>query len=267
MKNTLRRVLGAAVLLGVSALSASAMTISYYVDVFSTLPNGQTGQLCVGPCPTVPSYLNNGSASNINLTLPQFNQLGNADEGTPSANHIFALTSVALALDWKMVGNVTIYNFYSAPVAYDYAQAFSNMTLTAGGTQVVGAGTATTGSGVAPCCNINNTPPFVGAASFSGVPGSGANSQFAANVSYFEGFGANTFLAGLQTNAIGATGQSSDPHSASLAYAGSGQMGAIMTITYNYTEQFVPEPGTLALMGSSLIGLSFLVRRKRMAKR
>ena len=271
MTNTIRRVFGVLVLMGGTACLASASSISYYVDVFSALT---TGTLCgIGGCPNhTTATLNNGSASNITLTLPQFNQLGNGAEGTPSANHIFTLTSVALALDWKLLGNVTVTNLAVSPqlpanVAFDNADAFTNMTLNAGGTQVVGAASAGTGAGVALCCNILNGPSvFVGQFTVTDLTSNGSNSQNAANLAFFQGVTGNNFSAGLATNAISASGTSSDPNSSHLSYGGTGQMGAIMTLTYNYTEAAVPEPGTFAVMGSALLSLGMLIRRRRNAK-
>jgi hypothetical protein len=45
-----------------------------------------------------------------------------------------------------------------------------------------------------------------------------------------------------------------------------GQASASATVTYDYTETSLPEPFSIILVGSSLLGLSIVVRR-RTAKR
>jgi hypothetical protein len=256
-----RRLLGVAVLLGAGATLGSASTISYWVDVFSAVT---TAQLCAGTCPAFStSTLGTGGGPTINLTVPKF------DQTDPNPSHMYTLTNVAIAIDWKATGDVTIFNFFSAAVPFTNAQASTLMTLTADGTQVVANGTAATGADIAACCNIlNNTPPglYLGSTTFGGLTGSGSNSQNSLNFGFFQGFGANTFTAGLVTDAVSVSGTSTDAHSSSLAYQGSGQMGAIATFTYTYTEVETPEPLTFALVGSSLIGLGLVMRRKRSKK-
>jgi hypothetical protein len=251
--------------LGFGASIGSASSISYYVDVFSATT---AGQLCVGTCPNYTSAtLGTGGGPTITLTLPQFNQSGNLAEGTPSAGHIFVLTDVTLGLNWAATGDVTIYNFYSTNVPFTSAQAATLMTLTANSTQVVANGVASTGPGIGICCNIiNGTPIYLGQTNFSGLTGNGVNTQDTLAFAPYEGFGNNTFSASLATNSVAVSGSSTDPHSASLAYQGNGQMGAIMTLTYTYAEQAVPEPMTAALSGGALLGLGFIARFKRARK-
>ncbi|HEY1340111.1 MAG TPA: hypothetical protein VGF59_21510 [Bryobacteraceae bacterium] len=240
----------------------SASSITYWVDVFSGIT---TAQACVGTCPDHNSAtLGTGGGPNITLTVPKF------DQTDPNPNHHFELTDVAITLDWKATGTVTVFNFFSSAVPFDNAQASTLMTLTADATQVVANGAAGTGPGVAACCNIlNNNPPgfFLGQTTFGGLTGNGANTQNSGNLGFFEGFGVNSFAASLATDAVAVTGTSSDTHSSSLAYQGSGQMGAIATFTYTYTEVAgspAPEPVTFSLAGVALIGLG-LVRRSRKA--
>src|SRR5215472_393967 len=192
MNRMIRRFLGVAVLLGVGASLGSASTISYWVDVFSALT---TAQLCSGTCPdhTV-ATLGTGGGPNITLTVPKF------DQTDPNPGHEFVLTNVAIAIDWKATGTVTVFNFFTSGVPFNNAQASTLMTLTADGTQVVANGAAGSGPRVAACCNIeNNTPPgfFLGSTTFSGLTGSGSNSQNSLNFGFFQGFGANTFTANL----------------------------------------------------------------------
>jgi hypothetical protein len=258
MKKLIRRSLGLVALLALGASLGNASQISYWVDVFSALT---TAQLCSGSCPGgASSTLGTGGGPNITLTIPKF------DQTDPNPNHVFVLTNVTLALSWQATGSATILNFYNSAVTFNNAQAATLMTLSADGTQVVANGVAATGAGVAVCCNVlNNTPPgfFLGSTTFNGLTGSGSNSQSSPNLAFFEGFGINNFSAGLATDAVAVSGTSADPHSASLAYQGSGQMGAIATITYTYTEAAVPEPATLGLVGGALAMVGIVIRRKR----
>jgi hypothetical protein len=252
-----------AALLGAGAGLGNASTISYWVDVFSALT---TAQVCAGTCPDhTSSTVGTGGGPNITLTIPKF------DQTDPNPGHIFSLTNVGITVDWQATGSVTIFNFFTAGVPFNNAQSATLMTLTANGTQVVADGTAATGPGLAACCNtLNNTPPgfFLGSTTFSGLTGSGSNTQNSSNFGLFQGFGANTFTASLSTDAVAITGTSTDPHSTSLAFQGSGQMGAIATVTYTYSEIATPapEPVTFTLLGSSLIGLGLVARRKRSKK-
>jgi len=210
--------------------------------------------------------LADGGGPTVNLTVPKF------DQTDPNPGFHFELSNVAITIDWRATGTVTINNFFNGNVPFNAAQASTLMTLTADGTQVVANGVAGTGPGIAACCNVlNNTPPgfFLGVTTFNGLTGSGSNTQNSGNFGFFQGFGTNNFTAGLTTDAVLIGGTSKDPHASSLAYQGGGQMGAIATFTYTYSEVAgspVPEPLTFALVGSSLISLGMIARRKRTKK-
>jgi hypothetical protein len=261
MNKMIRRILGVAVLLGVGASLGSASTISYWVDVFNAIT---TAQQCVGPCPAgSTSTLGAGGGPDITLTIPKF------DQTDPNPGHIFTLTNIAISLDWRATGTAIVDNFFSADIPFTSVQASTLMTLSADGTQVVANGIAGTGAGVAPCCNIlRGTPIFLGETTFSNLSGSGSNSQNSLNFGFFQGFGSNSFTADLATDAVAVNGSSNDPHAKSLRYGGDGNMGAIATFTYSFAEVAAPapEPLTFALVGSSLIGLGLVVRRKRAKK-
>lgn len=263
-KNMIRRILGVAALMAFGACVASASTISYWVDVFS---GTTTGALCSPSCPpSSGATLATGGGSNVSLTLPQFNQLGNGAEGTPAGGDMFTLTNVALALNWTATGNITVYNFFSSNIPFNNAQADTHMTLTAGSDSVATDGIAATGANTATCCNvINGTPIFLGQTVFNGLTGNGSTSSNPTDLGFYQGLGANNFSATIATNSVNVTGSSSDPHASSLAYQGNGQMGAIMTVTYTYAEIPipVPEPVTGALAGAALLGLGLIKRFKR----
>jgi len=236
------------------------MTITYYADVFG---GSSLATLCPGNvCPDhTTATLGTGGGAPVLISVPKL------DQNSAPPGFYYTLTQVAVALDWAATGNITVYNFYSAAVPFNNAYASTLMTLTAGGTQVVGNGVAATGPGSAACCNLVNGPGvFIGQTNFTSLTGSGANSQNAANLSFFQGAGSGSFNASIQTNPPSPGGTSTDPHASSLAYSGTGQMGAIMTISYTFTQTAAPEPATLTLMGGALLGLGVFVRRRRVAK-
>jgi hypothetical protein len=262
----IRRILGVAVFLSAGAGLAGASTISYYVDVFGLSSNAS---LCSGPCPNyTASTLGTGSGQTITFTIPQFNVLGNAAEGTPNAGYIFTLTNVALALSWQATGNVTIYNIGSSSnVSYNSATAQTVMTLQADGTQVTALGNATSGAGTVSYNNVASGPPLnIGDVLLSSLAGNGSNSQNSGNLGYFAGSNNSTYSAGVTINAPLVSGSSSDPNSSHLAFSGSGQIGAIATITYTYTQTLIPEPMTSAMVGGALLGLGALMRFRRARK-
>src|SRR6516162_9941170 len=84
-----RRFLGVMLCLCVGSGIASASTISYYVDVFG---GSSTATLCTGPCPNyTAATLGTGSNQTVFFNIPQFNQLGNIAEGTPTPGYAFTL--------------------------------------------------------------------------------------------------------------------------------------------------------------------------------
>jgi hypothetical protein len=242
-------------MLCIGASLGSAGTISYWVDVYSAIT---TAQQCIGPCPSgSTSTLATPGGPDISLTIPKFDQT----DANPGMT--FTLTGVNIALDWRASGDVTVYNlFFNASIPFTTAFAKTDMTLTADGTQVVSQAIAASGPGAAPCCNLLTSPFNEGFITLNGLTGSGSDGQNSLNFGFFLDFGNNTFTANLATTSPIIDGISSDLNAGHLAFQGAGQMGAIATVTYSYTE-VAPEPLSFALVGSSLVALGLVVRGKR----
>jgi hypothetical protein len=213
--------------------------------------------------------LGTGSNQTVFFNIPQFNQLGNIAEGTPTPGYAFTLTSVALSLSWKATGNVTIYNINSTSnVGYSTAFAETTMTLQGpDGQQDVALGYANApGNGTVPFNNVQTAPPAIfniGDLIFTNVSGNGSSSQNGSNLGQYQGFGSGNYSAGVTINSTQVSGTSTDSHSGNLAYQGNGQMGAIATITYTYSEMPIPEPVTSSLVGGALVGIALIFRKRR----
>jgi hypothetical protein len=150
-------------------------------------------------------------------------------------------------------------------VAFNTAGTSTLMTLSAGGTSVAVTGSANSGAGSVPCCTYLNGPAyFVGQLIINGLTGSGSNSRSASNLAPFEGLGAGTVTATVVTSNTTGTGSSTDPNSSQLSYGGSGSIGAILTVTYNFSEvSTLPEPATCSLVGGALLAAFCFIRRRR----
>lgn len=267
----LRRFLFTAALVLGGASFGNASTLTYWVDVFGGGCSGTNNTNCLPgtvqggfttPPGSLPAPTTAAPNATSTLAIPQFNQ---ATDPNPGFHYV--LTQVALSLNWSATGTVSILDNTNANVSFNSASAQSNMTLQAGTAQVVALGSATQGPGTAVCCNIVNGPSYFGMTTFSGLTGTGSASQTPGNLSYFEGFGTGNVTASVATTAVSAGGSSSDPNASHLFYNGNANMGAILEVTYTYTESTnTPEPATVVLVGGALIGVGLLSRR-RFAKR
>jgi hypothetical protein len=107
--------------------------------------------------------------------------------------------------------------------------------------------------------------PFIvsGVTTFSGLTGSGSNStsitnflnlfesQHPVNIAYDAAVG-DISVHGTETSGNGA-----------LQFSGFGTAGGIFEVQYNYTEIITPEPASMVLIGSSILTLGLLLRRKQ----
>lgn len=250
--NQFRRILGVGALVALCTTSGYASSLSWWVDMFG-----------LGPAQQTPIALSGATAANPNtsnsVSMPKF------DQTDPNPGHYYALTSVQMALSWEIDGTFQTVNLYSSPINFFNGYSDINLTVYANdplNTQVAATATAGPVSGTANCCFT--------VTSFPGQSGTGNNSQFAADLTYFEGFGNLSFSPSITSGAFAATGQSTDPHAGgNLFYGGSGTTKSVLEVTYTYGEfadLATPEPMTSLLVGGALFGLGVLVRKQRARK-
>ena len=247
----MRRFFGGVGLLALTAGLGSASTLTYYIDVFGLGTATQS---------VLTSATLADPGTHVVLSIPKLNQ--NSD---PNPGHIYVLDNVNLALNYSALGNIAIDNKFTAPISYTTAFTMADLTVSAGGTQVVAQTKASTGPGTAACCAINVGSFHFAETLINGLTDSGSNNQNVANLTAFQGFGGGNFSADVLAGALSATGSSSDPNAANnnLTFGGSGQSGAIMVVTYTFSETTVPEPVTMSLVGGALIGLAAVARARR----
>jgi hypothetical protein len=100
---------------------------------------------------------------------------------------------------------------------------------------------------------VNGTPYNSGIDTMGGAPGS---QLLTSNLGSFIGLGNVTFdLAGAAITTESFSGGNFTAGQTTNA-------GGEVTVTYDYTQSGIPEPGTLSLFGTGLLGLAGMLRRK-----
>jgi hypothetical protein len=206
-----------------------------------------------------------GTLSNSHTTTPQtapFTDNFTLTDYTPTLGNI--LTGITISLSWTTAGSVDIFNTATSPAPFTNAGTLTPLTLTAP-------------------ASLSLTPNAVGgpvsgtaAASVETmVPGAGSGMPPTAGLTLavpmadwgsFEGTG--TFSASL---AAGTTSFSVTlPPGSPLFYRGGGDLvGGVTTITYTFvptSTTTIPEPATMGLIGSALLGIGFFAFRRRIKK-
>lgn len=274
------RVLVALALLCLSASLAGASTIYYYIDVFGGSLTATT---------TVPGSITMKSAGQaVTVYIPELNMFGaNPGFAAPALGYEYALSAVNLTLDWQSAGSVQISNlscFHSTSftnpadlstgnacedIPFAGASANVQMQLSVDSVTVDAPGVAGPISGTAPYDVPANSPLWF-QSTFAGltgscVVGSTCPTNASADLDDFEGAGASSASATVTNQGQTYGGSVSAPYPAYLSFGGSATTGAILEVEYTFNEQLapVPEPVTMVLTGSALIGLGIYLRRRR----
>jgi len=269
-----RGALAAVVLLVVGASGANASTlcasgpdtVSYCANIFAT-------EITQQEAPWSQS-----------VSLPVFNQ---AAFSTPG--HVAELASVVVTLDWNMTGDLDVYNvdYYELPATptHTFDNGVASVPLKVTGPGLAVHATAMTGpiasATSTPTTESQNSVPitphygdpvpgYLGESTYQGLMGSGTSSSSPLSLAAYQSFGPGTLTltaAATSLNAGGLGGIYSGTElngSGTLAFSGKANVGGAVEITYDYDyyAQPIPEPVTLLTVGSALIAVGLIFRRK-----
>jgi hypothetical protein len=162
------------------------------------------------------------------------------------------LDSIIITLSYSTTGEVDVFN--STSQARLFTAGTSTVPLTLSGPAALTIAT----NAVAGPISGSAAPGFN---SFTGITGSGSPSVNVASsdFSFFEGSGV-TFAS---FSLVGGNGSFSGTAIPGVFFSGSAVAGGNTTITYNYsTPSTTPEPATMTLFGSALLGIGFFARKR-----
>jgi hypothetical protein len=265
------------------ASAAQASTLTYYIDVFGSTSYGNTTLIPVS------SSTEMGAGATATISVPKL------DMSSAPAGFEYVLTSAQLTLTWESDGSVNITNLscfdFTAgggcqEIPFQNASASVPMTVTMGGVTVVAPGVAgplsssstTCPSSPITCATYPGEVGYVAGAnetvinggqtsSYSGlhygpVHGDDPTGNPVGNLSLFEGFGPGTIFGSVGNGIQSFAGNVPLGYHSDLAFGGTSKTGGILSVTYTFVQVPVPEPTSMVLIGSSILGLGLLLRRK-----
>jgi hypothetical protein len=253
--NTIRRVLGGLAIAVLSSSLANASSISWWNRIF-TAPDSPTSASS-SPVGAPTQYASPFSAT---VSIPTFD----ASTGNPQTYN--QLTSIQIVMAWVSSGQVNVFNFDQAS-AHNFTAASSSVPLSITGPDgtVVNTTAVTGPSGGG---SVAAAPPcgFALCASettVSGLTGSGtANNTVIGNgLNSYYGNGVTTLSFNFTSGNSSYTGTEVGG-SGHLAFSGNALDGAGIEVTYNYDTLTIPEPGSFVMLGSALLGLGLVIRKR-----
>ena len=162
------------------------------------------------------------------------------------------LTGITITLSDTATAEVDVFN--STSTAQGFTNATASIPLNLTGPASVSVNTTAVAGPIAGTAN-----PGVNA--FPGIPGTGSGSTNVASANFGSYEGVGTTFASFSV--ASSTGNFSGTSVPGVFFGGSATVGAVTTITYTYTPSTgTPEPSTMALLGSSLLGVGFIARKR-----
>jgi hypothetical protein len=152
-------------------------------------------------------------------------------------------------------------NIGTSPYTFTNSVATVGLTFTGPDSTVVSASQASSAcAGSVPGGTVNTTCPTT---LFSGLSGPVIT---ASSLLPYQGAGVGTFNVQASGQLLSASGSGGPGSAGNLFFGGNGTIGGDIIVVFN-VQDGVPEPATFALIGSGLLGLAVLARRRQAGRK